>query len=267
MCLEQVAILVGRPERRRRLGQHQHADEVGIVQQRQHQSVRARRVEQRRQFQVVIDIGREPMLLDVDHPLPAFQEADHRRIGGEHRQLRQRRGSARPRGPRRKSAGPVVTQEQQAAGAADDLCDGADRTHVGVDRLAAPVAAPGGGRQCLDETQPLDAVIVLVAVEVLGDEHLEATPDVRRRQQRRQRHGRAHHEYELRHPAPGAAVERNQIATDGHQDQVDTDPHQRRRVEHHLARDEDVQRPLRIAARRDRQHRHCQDGHDAAGLP
>ena len=74
-----------------------------------------------------------------------------------------------------------------------------------------------------------------------------------------------HHEHEqprrrrtrsARRVPQAAADLAHVVAAERHQQQIGADAHERRRVEHDLARDEDVQRPLRIAAHGDRDQRH-----------
>ena len=101
-----------------------------------------------------------------------------------------------------------------------------------------------------DEAQPLDAVVVLVAVEMLAEEHAQAAPQ--RPSDQRQQHERGRR----RRTRPDRRAPRcrrmAQISSRRTPSAADTRRrHERRRVEHDLARDEDVQRPLRLASHGD----------------
>jgi hypothetical protein len=167
---------------------------------------------------------------------------------------------AGPRGGRLVGLAVLGAQEQHAARAVDHL---GHRAHGVLARVHALLRR----RQRLDEAQPLDAVVVLVAIEVLVDEHPQPAPQVAGRQQHHQHRGRPGDEHQLRDLAPGAAVEADQVAAARHQQQVHADDHHRGRVEHHVARDEHVQRPLRVALRGDRDQRHHQRHDQAARVP
>ncbi|EEF22580.1 conserved hypothetical protein, partial [Ricinus communis] len=122
----------------------------------------------------------------------------------------------------------------------------------------APFQVRPLGRERTGEGQPDLAVVVVVTVEVLADEHPQARADPTREQRPQQQHQRRAQEGQLRHGPPTAAEEPHVVTGGGHDQQIGSAAEQRRRMEQHLARYLQAQRPARIAQRRDGDQRHRQ---------
>ena len=258
--LQQVAVLVVRLVRRRRIRKDHEADELIHVRQRNDQPQSALRCDRVRRRDVLVRIRGLAQLGEIDHPFVTREQRDHFGIGRQGRVPAQVVLAGWPRrdGPELRSV--LGTQEQHATGTVDDLGDRADRI---LTRLHALFRLG----QRADEAQPFDAIVVLVAVEVLAEKNPQPAPQVSRGDQGQQHHARADEEHELRRPPPRAAVEPDQVSAPCHQQQVRADDDERGRVEDDMPRNEDVQRPLRVAPRGNGDHRHHQQHDEAAGIP
>lgn len=124
-----------------------------------------------------------------------------------------------------------------------------------------------GSRQGAGKRQPLFAVIVVVAVEMLADEHFQPGAEGPRKQHARQQEGGAKQEGQLHQAAPGAAHETQVVGGHAHRQQVDCRAQQRRRMEGHAARDGQLGRPGGAPQQGNRQQRYDQRIDQAARRP
>ncbi len=102
---------------------------------------------------------------------------------------------------------------------------------------------------------------------MLAQEHAQAASQATRREQREQHDSRSRQEHQLHRAAPLAAIQADRVAAKCHHDQVGAYREQCRRVEDNLSRHEDVQRPLRIPPRSDRDQRYRERGDEPARIP
>ena len=82
--------------------------------------------------------------------------------------------------------------------------------------ILARVRAFEGHRERLHETQPLEAIVILVAIEMLAQEYLQSTAQGARPHDRKQHHCGSGNEHELRDTSPSTAVESNPIPAGRH---------------------------------------------------
>ena len=95
----------------------------------------------------------------------------------------------------------------------------------------------------------------------------QAPPQADGEQQHHEHARRADQERDLDDPAPGAADGAHVIAAQSHEQQVHADDQEGGGVKHHLPRNENVDRPLRIASQRQRYERRARGGEQAAQAP
>ena len=136
-----------------------------------------------------------------------------------------------------------------------------------LDRTFAQLFAGLALGERAGEVEPLFAVVVAVAEEMLGQEYAQAGAQGAGKHQQHQQHGGGKNEYGLHHVAPFAAEQAQVIACAGHQQQIDACTQQAGGVERHAAGQSDRRGPFRVAGGGDGDQRRHQGGHIAPRGP
>ena len=121
-----------------------------------------------------------------------------------------------------------------------DASSRSNRMPPGLEKICAIARDRGAahvfivvGRQRADEAQPLDAVVVLVAIEVLADEDARVPAQRRATPSGTRAPAAAPAKNTIWPTSPPAAADlAHVVAAERHQQQIGADAHERRRVEH-----------------------------------
>ena len=205
---QQVAVLVGEFERRRRPRQYDKPRKRCALGDRRDNAHRRVAVQPRWQLNVVVGCRRAAILIQVDDPAAALHELHH--VGTLAHVGRQRDlfPGVAPGGRGAELAARFVRDEQQRLRACKHLCQrlqGAQLHVLGRRR-----------REGMHETQPLHAIIIFVAVEMLADEDAQPTTEHRGPQEAHQHRSSPEQEEELQRLTPGAAYKAYVVAARRH---------------------------------------------------